>query len=148
LDLWAFAHGVTVDFSRPGKPTDNAFIEAFNGRLRAGLLNAPWFLTLAAAAEKLKGWRRDYNEVQPHRAIGKKTPIALMNPGDATSPSVTLTRAGKLQHRVLQRIGADHGAGKLRDRMLRRMGLGQKTPELRSLLNEKAQSDQFIIQPR
>jgi putative transposase len=56
LDLWAYAQGVTLDFSRPGKPTDNAFIEAFNGRFRAECLNAHWFLTLADAAEKLEAW--------------------------------------------------------------------------------------------
>jgi putative transposase len=54
LDLWAYAKGVTLDFSRPGKPTDNAFIEAFDGRFRAECLNAHWFLTLADAREK---WR-------------------------------------------------------------------------------------------
>jgi len=53
LDLWAYQHNVVLDFSRPGKPTDNAFIEAFNGRLRAECLNAHWFLTLADAQEKL-----------------------------------------------------------------------------------------------
>ena len=52
LDLWAYQRGVTLDFSRPGKPTDNAFIEAFNARLRAECLNAHWFLSLADAAEK------------------------------------------------------------------------------------------------
>jgi putative transposase len=52
LDLWAYQHGVTLDFSRPGKPTDNAFIEAFNGRFRAECLNAHWFLSLADAQEK------------------------------------------------------------------------------------------------
>ncbi len=51
--LWAYAHGVTLDFSRPGKPTDNAFIEASKGRFRAECVNAHWFLTLADAAEKL-----------------------------------------------------------------------------------------------
>ena len=51
--------GVTLDFSRPGKPTDNAFIEAFNGRFRAECLNAHWFLTLADAAEKMEDWRKD-----------------------------------------------------------------------------------------
>ena len=38
MDLWAYRRGVTLDFSRPGKPTDNAFIEAFNGRFRAECL--------------------------------------------------------------------------------------------------------------
>ena len=45
LDVWAYQRGVTLDFSRPGKPTDNAFIEAFNGRFREECLNAHWFLT-------------------------------------------------------------------------------------------------------
>jgi putative transposase len=70
----------------PGKPTDNAFIEAFNGRFRAECLNQHWFLTLADAREKMEDWRRDYNEVWPHGAIGNKVPIALMNLGSVTSP--------------------------------------------------------------
>ncbi|MGA0606659.1 integrase core domain-containing protein [Phenylobacterium sp. VNQ135] len=86
MDLWACANGVTLDFSRPGTPTDNAFIEAFNGRFRAECLNAHWFLTLADAGEKLEAWRRYYNEDRPHGAIGNKPPISLMNPGGQTSP--------------------------------------------------------------
>lgn len=58
MDLWAYQRGVTPDCSRPGKPTDNAFIEALNGRFRAECLNTHWFLTLADAAEKLEAWRR------------------------------------------------------------------------------------------
>jgi putative transposase len=87
LDLWAYANGVTLDFSRPGKPTDNAFIEAFNGRLRAECLNAHWFLTLADAQEKLEAWRSYYNEVRPHGAIGNRSPISLQHPDGAPSPS-------------------------------------------------------------
>jgi putative transposase len=87
LDLWAYASGVTLDFSRPGKPTDNAFAEAFNSRVRAECLNAHWFLTLADAREKLEAWRSYYNEVRPHGAIGYNPPIALLNPGGAASPS-------------------------------------------------------------
>ncbi|NKL24655.1 integrase core domain-containing protein, partial [Rhizobium leguminosarum] len=86
LDLWAYAKGVTLDFSHPGKPTDNALIEAFNGRFRAECLTQHWFLTLADAREKMEDWRRDYNEVRPHGAIGNKVPILLMNPGGVTSP--------------------------------------------------------------
>ncbi|CAK02856.1 putative transposase-related protein (plasmid) [Rhizobium johnstonii 3841] len=85
LDLWAYAKGATLDFSRPGKPTDNAFIEAFNGRFRAECLNLHWFLTLADAREKMEDWRRYYNEERPHGAIGNKPPISLMNSGGATS---------------------------------------------------------------
>ena len=46
LDRWAYENGVTLDFSRPGKPTDNAFVESFNGRLRDECLNTHWFLSL------------------------------------------------------------------------------------------------------
>jgi transposase InsO family protein len=53
MDLWTYQGGVTLDLSRPGKPTDNAFIEAFNGRFKAACLKTHWFLTLADAAEKL-----------------------------------------------------------------------------------------------
>ncbi len=56
LDLWAYANGVTLDFSRPGKPTDNGFIEAFDSKLRAECLNAHWFLSRADAQDKLEGW--------------------------------------------------------------------------------------------
>jgi putative transposase len=70
LDLWAYQRGVMLDFSRPGKPTDNAYIEAFNGRFRAECLNAHWFLSLADAQKKVEDWRRYYNEERPHGAIG------------------------------------------------------------------------------
>ena len=86
LDLWAYVNKVTLDFSRPGKPTDNGFIEAFNSKLRAECLNANWFMTLADAREKLEDWRKHYNEDRPHSAIGYNVPIALHNPGGAASP--------------------------------------------------------------
>jgi putative transposase len=86
LDLWAYTNSVTLDFSRPGTPTDNAFIEAFNGRFRAECLNTHWFLSLADAREKLEDWSRYYNEERPHGAIGQKTPIALLNHFGVTSP--------------------------------------------------------------
>jgi putative transposase len=86
LDVWAYQRCVTLDFSRPGKPTDNAFIEAFNGRFREECLNAHWFLTLADAEEKVESWRRYYNEERPHGAIGNKPPILLQNHDGATSP--------------------------------------------------------------
>ena len=87
MDLWAYQRGLGLDFSRPGKPTDNAFIEEFNGRFRAECLNTHWFLTLADAVEKLEAWRRYYYEERPHGAIGNKVPIMLAKSGDITSPS-------------------------------------------------------------
>ncbi len=77
LDLWAYINNVTLDFSRPGKPTDNAFIESFNGKFRAECLNASWFLSLDDARSKCEAWRTDYNEVRPHSSIGHKAPIEL-----------------------------------------------------------------------
>jgi len=86
LDLWAYQRGVTLDFSRPGKPTDNAFIEAFNSLFRAECLNTHWFMSLADAREKMEDWRRYYNEERPHGAIGQKPPITLTKHDGATSP--------------------------------------------------------------
>lgn len=74
LDRWAYENGVTLDFSRPGKPTDNAFVESFNGRLRNECLNTHWFLSLADARGKIEAWRRDYTECRPHTSLGWMTP--------------------------------------------------------------------------
>ena len=78
-----YANNVTFDFSRPRKPTDNGFIEAFN-RLRSECLNAHWFLSLADSREKLETWRRYDNEERPHSAIGYNVTIAPHNPCVAT----------------------------------------------------------------
>jgi hypothetical protein len=59
---------------RPGKPTDNAYIESFNGRFRQECLNEHWFLSLDDAQDKVEAWRRDYNEERPHSALGNATP--------------------------------------------------------------------------
>ena len=86
LDLWAYQKDVVLDFSRPGKPTDNGFIESFNGKLRAECLNTHWFMSLDDARTKMEDWRRDYNEVRPHSAIGNKSPIVFMNGLPAAQP--------------------------------------------------------------
>lgn len=77
---------MTLEFSRPGKPTDNAFIEAFNSKLCSECVNTQWFLSLEDAWEKLDRWRRHYNAERPHSAIGNIPPIMLANPTGATSP--------------------------------------------------------------
>jgi putative transposase len=74
LDRWAYENSVKLDFSRPGKPTDNAFVESFNGRLRDECLNTHWFLSLDGARSKIEAWRRDYNECRPHTSLGWMTP--------------------------------------------------------------------------
>lgn len=74
VDLWAYHHGVQIDFSRRGKPTDNAFIETFNGTLRDECLNLHWFDDLAQASVLIEAWRRDYNESRPHSALNNLPP--------------------------------------------------------------------------
>jgi putative transposase len=74
VDLWAYHHGVRIDFSRPGKPTDNAFIETFNGSLRDECLNLHWFAMLAEARSIIETWREDHSESRPHMALGYRTP--------------------------------------------------------------------------
>lgn len=78
LDLWAYRRGVVLDFSRPGKPTDNAYIESLNGKFRAECLNVHWFTSIEEMRRICEDWRRDYNEVRPHSALGNKPPMALM----------------------------------------------------------------------
>jgi putative transposase len=74
VDLWAYWNHVKLDFSRPGKPTDNAYIESFNARFRLECLNEHWFLSLDDAKEKIESWQRDYNENRPHSSLGNVPP--------------------------------------------------------------------------
>jgi putative transposase len=62
MDKWAYERGVELDFSRPGKPTDNAMVESFNGRMRQECLNEHWFMSLQDARNKIEAWRGFYNE--------------------------------------------------------------------------------------
>jgi len=74
MDKWAYENSVTLDFSRPGKPTDNPFIESFNGSLRDECLNVHWFMSLEDARDKIERWRIDYNRYRPHSSLGDQTP--------------------------------------------------------------------------
>jgi putative transposase len=78
LDAWAYQNGVQLEFSRPGKPTDNAFAESFNGRFRDECLNLHWFASLEEARQTIAAWRIAYNTERPHRVLGQKTPAAWM----------------------------------------------------------------------
>ena len=63
-----------MDFSRPGKPTDNAFVESFNGSLRDECLNTNWFQSLNDARARIESWRKEYNEFRPHSSLSDLTP--------------------------------------------------------------------------
>ena len=79
LDLWAYRNGVKIDFSWPGKPTDNAFVESFNGTFRAECLDINWFQALAEAKRIIHAWRSEYNESRPHRALANRIPREFAN---------------------------------------------------------------------
>jgi putative transposase len=74
LEDWAYTRGVALDFTRPGKPTDNSYIASFNGTLRDECLNVTQFGDLVHAQQVIAAWRIDYNEDRPHGALGQLTP--------------------------------------------------------------------------
>ena len=76
LDQWAYNNKVEIDFSRPGTPTDNSFVESFNSTVRKELLNTNWFDSLETARRHARSWQREYNEFRPHRSLSNKTPQA------------------------------------------------------------------------
>ncbi len=94
FDLWAYHHGVRIEFSRPGKPTDNCFIETFNGSLRDECLNVHWFETLEEAKARIEAWRRDYNESRPHQALREQTPAEFAAQARELEGSMSLQTAG------------------------------------------------------
>lgn len=77
LDQWAYAHGVHLKLIQAGKPTQNAYIESFNGKFRDECLNDHWFKTIHHARDLVAAWRRDYNEQRPHSALGYRTPAEI-----------------------------------------------------------------------
>ena len=82
----AYAQGVVLDSSRPGKHTDNAFIESFNSRFRQECLNEHWFLSLEDAKEKIEAWRSHYNEPRPHSSLGYQSPVEYLSGGLPPNP--------------------------------------------------------------
>lgn len=83
LEDWAHHHGVKLDFTHPGKPTENGHIESFNGRLRDECLNVEQFLSLDDAKRKLEAWREDYIHHRPHSSLGHLTPFEFVHRGQS-----------------------------------------------------------------
>ncbi len=81
LDRWAYANGVKLKFSRPGKPTDNPFIESFNGKMRDEFLNTHWFTGISDLRIKAAAWQKEYNEERPHSSLGMLTPVEYAEKG-------------------------------------------------------------------
>jgi putative transposase len=74
LENWAYRRGVQLDFIRPGKPGENAFIASFNGRLRDACVNVHQFTSMAEAQRIIEAWRLNYNPCRPHSSLGHLTP--------------------------------------------------------------------------
>jgi putative transposase len=77
LFFWARRARVKLHFIQPGKPTQNAFVESFNGKFRDYCLNLHWFASLADARSTINTWRDHYNHVRPHRSLGKIPPAVF-----------------------------------------------------------------------
>jgi putative transposase len=84
VDEWAYRMGVKLNFIRPGKPVENAYIESFNGKLRDECLNENWFVTLKDAREAAEAWRIDYNEFRPHSSLGDLSPLEYVTKTEKT----------------------------------------------------------------
>lgn len=78
LDNWAYKNGVKLDFIRPGRPVENAYIESFNGKFRDECLNENWFTSMKEAKEIIEEWRIDYNTIRPHSSLNQLTPYEFI----------------------------------------------------------------------
>jgi putative transposase len=78
LGDWANENDVKLAFIRPGKPTENSFIESFNGRFRDECLNENWFRSIEQARERIEAWRQEYNTERPHSSLGNLSPLEFV----------------------------------------------------------------------
>ena len=92
MDAWAYEKRVKLHFIQPGKPTQNAYIESFNGKFRDECLDEHIFLSLEDARRKIEAWREDYNADRPHRSLNNMTPNEF-----ATSLSDEITKLKMVQ---------------------------------------------------
>lgn len=98
LDNWAYWRKIKLDFIRPGKPTENAYIESFNGRLRDECLNEEVFVSLQDARDKLEKWRVDYNQNRPHGSLGDMSTKEYLKKGKVSRMNAVSQSAAGLSH--------------------------------------------------
>jgi len=82
FNIWAEGHHIFIEHTRPGKPSDNAFIESFNGKIRDECINEHWFLSIPDAQSKIEQWRNTYNEERPNRSLNNLTPYEFIKEHD------------------------------------------------------------------
>ena len=108
LDAWAYSSGIKLQFIEPGKPTQNAYIESFNGKFRDECLNENWFLSLPDARTTIEEWRNDYNGSRPHSALGNKTPTeyaASLLKSQGKDPAIRKEVDQKVSSKVTMSVG-------------------------------------------
>ena len=87
LDAWAYRRGIRLHFIDPGKPTQNGYVESFNGHFRDECLNEHWFTTLDEARDLIEAWRQDYNTVRPHSSLGDLAPAEFVRRAHQSPPT-------------------------------------------------------------
>lgn len=115
--------GVRISMDGRGRWMDNVFIESLNGKFRAECLNAHWFMSHDDAVRKCEAWRKDYNEVRSHNAVGNKPPISLMLALAATWPALTPT-GWKAASKAVQSRVATHEHYALTNHTVHSVGAG------------------------
>jgi putative transposase len=95
---WAIERKIDIMHIRPGKPTENAYVESFHGRLRDECLNTSWFWNLFDARRKIAAWQHAYNSTRPHSALAYRTPNEFAQQWKAVSFSTTKDRAADQPH--------------------------------------------------
>lgn len=109
LDAWAYSRDAKLHFIEPGKPTQNGYIESFNGKFRDECLNDNWFVSLDDARQVVEEWRRDYNEERPHSALDNLTPAEFAAKG-APAPGGREEEVDKQQNAAtLEMVGLSSG---------------------------------------
>lgn len=126
MDRWAYERGVELDFSRPGKRTDNAKIESFNGRLRQAYLNLYWFLSLDDVNEKIEAWRQYYNETHPYSALQWESPAHL-----ARQALQKASSEAKLESEILLNAVTNLGTGSIPNK-IQYQNISRSNPRINS----------------
>jgi putative transposase len=103
--LWSRQHRVKLHFIQPGNPTQNAFVETFNGRFRDLCLNKDYFTSLEDARSMIDRWRDHYNRVKPHRSLGYQ-PLFLFEEQVAQRWGIVSNEADKMQGKGHTYVGS------------------------------------------
>ena len=80
MEKWSKERGITLEFTSPGKPTENGQIESFNGTMRNEILRGVEFESVREAREELDKWRENYNNERPHSALNYEPPSTRRRP--------------------------------------------------------------------